>query len=108
MAVTFAENIRAYTSRSFEQPFYIDFWTNVSMQYAILMAETAMWFVLFCPFVSEVVFELEGKHLSWHGFAFALSAAVACVIFCELYKFFVKANIRKWKDGKRAMAKLVF
>ena len=56
MAVTFAENIRAYTSRSFEKPFFQDFFTNTSMQYAILLAEAAMWFVIFCPFVSDVVF----------------------------------------------------
>ena len=66
--MTFSENIRAYTSRSFEQPFYVDFFTNVSMQWAIFMAEAAMWFVLFCPFVSDTVFSLEGKHLDWQGF----------------------------------------
>ena len=39
--------------------------------------------------------------LSLHHQVFALGAAVACVILCELYKFQMKGNIQRWKDDLR-------
>lgn len=42
VGVVFAENIRAYTSRSFENPFYQEIFSNVAMQKAIFLAQVGV------------------------------------------------------------------
>jgi hypothetical protein len=43
ICVVLAENSRAYTSRSFDKPFFVEMCSNSAMQYAILMAQCALW-----------------------------------------------------------------
>ncbi|CAD7972588.1 unnamed protein product [Amoebophrya sp. A120] len=105
VAVVYAENVRAYTSRSFDEPFFVEMFKNTAMQKAIAIAQIALYFVIFIPGLSDAIFELEGVRMSTYedmegetgvGYAFAFGSAAACVLLCELYKFVVKGQIREF------------
>eukprot|EP00392_Amoebophrya_sp_AT5.2_P001172 g1174.t1 len=108
IAVVYAENVRAYTSRSFDEPVWVEMCKNTAMQKAILMAQVALYAVIFLPGLSDTIFELEGLKMSQYvdtegmggvGWALAVGAAVGCVLLCELYKFVVKGQIKAFAQS---------
>ncbi|CAD7969765.1 unnamed protein product [Amoebophrya sp. A25] len=107
IGVVYAENVRAYTSRSFSEPFYKEMFSNSAMQKAIGIAQVALYLVIFIPGLSDAIFELEGAKMSGYedsngnagvGYGFAFGAAASCVCLCELYKLLVKEQIRKFGE----------
>mmetsp|Transcript_119674 Transcript_119674/g.300861 ORF Transcript_119674/g.300861 Transcript_119674/m.300861 type:complete len:310 (+) Transcript_119674:2-931(+) len=85
ISLVWSENVRAYTSRSFDQPVWKDTFANKYMQRAIGIALVAMFLAVLLPGLSHVL-ELHGIHIGWEGWLAAFVGAVACLILCELYK----------------------
>lgn len=109
IAVVWAENIRAYCSRSFTRPIFIQMFQNAAMQKAVGIAEVALVFVVFfLPFVGfENVMGLDAsKILSWEGFGLALMGPFLTVVGCEIYKFVSKAQIKAYADKVRRQLEL--
>jgi len=95
ISLVWSENVRAYTSRSFTEPVYLDMFGNKSMQYAIGFAQLALYVALFTPVLSTQVFELFGTKLGWEGWVAALTGAIGTLILCEVYKLFSRRYDRK-------------
>merc|ERR1719281_1532174 len=55
ISLVLSENVRAYTSRSFDKPVWTDLWKNKQMQMAIVMAQVALLLAVFVPGVTTVL-----------------------------------------------------
>merc|ERR1711988_814521 len=86
ISLVFSENVRSYTSRSFDKPIWRNLCGNPQMQWAILLAQVAMFSAVLIPFFSEDILGLRGMHIGWWGWAVALAGPVATLILCELCK----------------------
>merc|ERR1719401_346935 len=86
ISLVFSENVRSYTSRSFDKPIWVNLCGNVSMQKAILLAQIAMFSAVMIPFFSEEILSLRGRHIGWWGWGVAFVGPVATLILCELCK----------------------
>merc|ERR1711904_340190 len=85
IALVWSENVRAYTSRSFDQLFVVDLLSNRYMQRAIGLAQAALYLALFLPGLSDVL-GLKGVEIDWKGWLAALLGAVATLVLCEASK----------------------
>jgi potassium/sodium efflux P-type ATPase len=104
ICVVFCENIRAYTSRSFDKPVYVGCLDNKAMQRAIFMAQVCLYIVIFTPFLSDTIMTLGGVDLLFNapiGFVYAVIGAIACLIMCEVYKVVVAIQVKNFKDTLR-------
>jgi len=105
VCVVFCENIRAYTSRSFDMPVYKGCLDNKAMQRAIFMAQVCLYIVIFLPVLSDTIMTLGGTDLLFNkpeGFVFAVIGAIACLALCEIYKVIVAIQVKSFKDKLRA------
>jgi len=100
IGVVWSENIRAYTSRSFDKPFFYQMFANVAMQKAISIAQVALYFIIFILPLGGVtvraVFKLDAIEMSQddaYGWLLAFFGAFFCLVGCECYKFVAKAQI---------------
>merc|ERR1712093_47592 len=85
IALVWSENVRAYTSRSFDKLFVVDILSNKHMQRAIGLAQAALYLALFLPGLSDIL-ELEGVEIDSMGWLAALVGAVATLVLCEASK----------------------
>jgi len=97
ISLVWAEGLRAYTSRSFDQPVWKRTFANPSMNKAVLLAQVTLFMALFIPGLNSVldlyVYEIHG----W-GWFLALVGAVSCLVLCEVYKFFTRHHINSGYD----------
>lgn len=94
ISLVWAENLRAYTSRSFEEGVWVKTFANPSMNKAILMAQAALYTALFLPGLNTVL-GLYVYEIHWWGWILAAMGALMCMIFCEIYKMVSKNFIGK-------------
>ena len=87
ISLVWAENFRAYCSRSFETPVWYNTFNNPSMNKAILMAQVSLYVALFIPGLNEDVLGLYVYEIHGFGWFIAFIGAISCLVFCELYKF---------------------
>jgi magnesium-transporting ATPase (P-type) len=92
IALVWAENFRAYASRSFDKPFFVNVLGNKYMQYAACSAQLALYAAVLVPGFSDKVLELRGLYIGAWGWLFALSGPLGTMILCELFKFLVTAR----------------
>merc|ERR1711907_8513 len=85
IALVWSENVRAYTSRSFDKLFVVDLLSNKHMQHAIGLAQAALYLALFLPGLSDVL-GLQGIEIDSKGWFAALVGAIATLVFCEASK----------------------
>merc|ERR1712025_1130057 len=85
IALVWSENVRAYTSRSFDKLFIVDLLSNGHMQRAIALAQGALYLALFAPGLSDVL-GLKGIEIDWKGWVAALFGAVATLLLCGASK----------------------
>merc|ERR1719217_480187 len=85
IALVGSENVRAYTSRSFDKLFIVDLLSNKHMQRAIGLAQAALYLALFLPGLSDVL-GLHGVDIDLKGWIAALLGAVATLVLCEASK----------------------
>jgi len=97
ISVVWSENVRAYTSRSFDRPFFVDLLTNKAMQKAIGLAQAALYVVIFTPVISKDIFGLEGGIIGPEGWVIAIAGSVVSLVLCELYKFVSKEQIKRFR-----------
>jgi len=91
IALVWSENFRAYASRSFDQPFFVNLFGNKYMQYAVASAQVALYAAVLIPGFSDKVLELKGIDIGWWGWLVALAGPVGTLIVCELFKLCVTA-----------------
>jgi magnesium-transporting ATPase (P-type) len=85
ISLVWSENIRAYTSRSFNRCVCHDLLSNWYMQRAIAIAQLALYAAVLFPPLAGVL-GLQGLKIGWEGWAAAAVGAVACLVLCEFYK----------------------
>merc|ERR1719195_2232528 len=76
ISLVWSENVRSYTSRSFDQPVWVNLWGNVQMQKAIIMAQIALYLAVLLPFFSDQILGLRGTAIGLKGWAIALAGPV--------------------------------
>jgi len=101
ISLVWSENVRAYTSRSFERPFWVELLRNVQMQKAILSAQVALYGAIFIPGLSNKILKLRGAHIGIEGWVAALLGACGCLVLCELYKLVTGWQKRKFEAKLR-------
>lgn len=99
ISVVWSENVRAYTSRSFDRPFFENLLSNTAMQKAIGLAQTALYVVIFTPVISKDIFGLEGGNIGAYGWILAIAGSIFCLLFCELYKFVSREQIKRFRKS---------
>merc|ERR1719367_2576923 len=92
ISLVWSENVRSYTSRSFDQPVWINFLGNVQMQKAICMAQVALYVAVLVPVFSDMILGLRGVEVGFYGWLLALIGPVGCVVLCEICKLLTKAQ----------------
>jgi magnesium-transporting ATPase (P-type) len=97
ISLVFCENVRAYTSRSFDKPVWKNLLGNPTMQKAVLMAQAAMLVAVLVPYLSEDILELQGRHIGWFGWLLTLAGPIATVIICELCKLITACQMRSYQ-----------
>merc|ERR1719359_1395921 len=97
ISVVWSENVRAYTSRSFDRPFFEQMFSNTAMQKAISLAQAALYLVIFTPVLSSDIFGLEGAICGADGWILAIAGSFFCLLFCELYKFISREQIKNFR-----------
>jgi len=90
IALVWAEGFRAYVSRSFENPVWVDTFANPSMNKAVALAQVTLMAALFIPGLSDTVLGLYVHEIHGFGWFLALCGSVACLVFCELFKCWSK------------------
>ena len=104
IALVWAENFRAFSSRSFENGVWVGMFSNPSMNKAILMAQISLYIALWLPGLNEVL-GLYVDEIHGFGWAIAIMGAFSCLIGCECYKmiaknFIGKAELANYSDEK--------
>jgi potassium/sodium efflux P-type ATPase len=94
ISLVFCENVRSYTSRSFDQPIWRNLCGNMEMHKAIIMAQVAMWAAVLIPGFSEKILELRGLHIGAWGYLVALIGPIATLVLCELCKIVTGIQMR--------------
>jgi magnesium-transporting ATPase (P-type) len=92
ISLVWAEGVRAYCSRSFENPIWVDTFSNTSMNKAVLLAQITLFIALYLPGLNHVLGLYVDEIHGW-GWFIAFQGAVACGVGCELYKFVAKQFI---------------
>merc|ERR1712149_145980 len=100
ISLVLSENVRAYTSRSFDKPVWIDLWTNKQMQLAIIMAQVALLLAIFTPGLTTVLGH-AGSEIGAKGWGIAFVGPVLTLILCEMYKIVVASQIKRFNDRVR-------
>merc|ERR1712118_383383 len=104
IALVWSENVRAYTSRSFDKFFVVELLSNKHMHRAIGLAQAALYLALFLPGLSDVL-ELKGIEIDWKGWVAALRGAIGTLVLCEASKLVRQLiTVQKMKDGAAANA----
>ena len=86
ISLVWAEGFRAYCSRSFENPVWVNTFNNPSMNKAVAMAQVTLMIALFLPGLNEDVLGLYVYEIQGFGWFLAFIGAFSCLVFCELYK----------------------
>jgi len=94
ISLVFCENVRSYTSRSFDQPIWRNLCGNMDMHKAIILAQLALWAAVLIPGFSDTILELRGLHIGGWGYLVALTGPVATLVLCELCKIFTGFQMR--------------
>merc|ERR1711865_184056 len=90
IALVWAEGFRAYVSRSFENPVWVDTFANPSMNKAVLLAQLTLGLALFIPGLSDSVLGLYVYEIHGFGWFLAAMGSISCLVFCELFKCWSK------------------
>merc|ERR1712241_1408388 len=90
ISLVWSENVRSYTSRSFDQPVWVNFLGNEQMQKAIVMAQVCLYLAVLVPYFSDMILGLRGVAVGIYGWLLAVVGPVGCVVLCELCKVITK------------------
>mmetsp|Transcript_19819 Transcript_19819/g.50673 ORF Transcript_19819/g.50673 Transcript_19819/m.50673 type:complete len:314 (+) Transcript_19819:2-943(+) len=115
ISLVWSENVRAYTSRSFNRPVCCEMFSNKHMQRAIGIAEVALFAAVLLPGLTDVL-GLRGMDIGREGWLVAFIGAVSTMVLCEIYKVVLRlqrhicggadAGEKKEQDAKASKSKL--
>jgi len=97
IALVWSENVRSYTSRSFDKPVWRDMFGNRHMQKAIFLAQVCLYAAVLIPFFSDEILGLSGMSIGGHGWAGALLGPIACLVLCEVVKPITGYQMRQYQ-----------
>jgi len=95
ISLVLCENVRSYTSRSFDKPIWQNLCGNNAMHCAIILAQLALYTAVLVPFFSDKILELDGTKIGLWGWGVAALGPVATLILCELCKLVTGFQIRQ-------------
>jgi len=98
ISLVWSENVRSYTSRSFDQPVWVNLFGNLQMQKAICMAQVALYLAVLLPVFSDLILGLRGVAVGLYGWMLALLGPVGCVVLCELCKLLTKMQKQQYQE----------
>eukprot|EP00405_Crypthecodinium_cohnii_P035042 CAMPEP_0206528792 /NCGR_PEP_ID=MMETSP0325_2-20121206/2195_1 /ASSEMBLY_ACC=CAM_ASM_000347 /TAXON_ID=2866 /ORGANISM="Crypthecodinium cohnii, Strain Seligo" /LENGTH=1136 /DNA_ID=CAMNT_0054024541 /DNA_START=72 /DNA_END=3483 /DNA_ORIENTATION=+ len=98
ISLVWSENVRSYTSRSFNKPIWHDFLGNKNMQKAIIMAQMCLYAAVLIPFFSTEILQLRGIAIGFFGWILALVGPVGCLVLCEAGKLFTGWQMKQYQD----------
>jgi len=98
ISLVFCENVRSYTSRSFDQPVWRNFCGNMEMHKAIVVAQLALWVAVLIPWFSDKILGLRGLEIGGWGYLMALAGPAATLILCELIKVVTAFQMRMYQQ----------
>merc|ERR1719362_1381819 len=98
ISLVWSENVRSYTSRSFDQPVWVNLLGNLQMQKAICMAQVCLYVAVLCPVFSDMILGLRGLAVGAYGWLLALLGPVGCVVLCELCKLITKMQKQQYQE----------
>jgi len=94
ISLVFCENVRAYVSRSFDKPVWVNMFGNPCMQLAVVLAIACMMLAIFCPFLSDQILSLRGWTIGVWGWLIALAGPLITLVLCELFKLVTACQMR--------------
>merc|ERR1712190_610092 len=100
IALVWSENVRAYCSRSFDQPICKKLCANTIMQIAVVIAQFALYIAVLMPFFSDKILELLGTSIGAWGWGVALIGPVGTLVLCEACKIMTKYQMRAYERKK--------
>jgi len=96
ISLVFAENVRAYTSRSFDRPFWQGLLSNASMQKAVVIAQVCLYAAVLIPYFSSEILGLWGVGIGGWGWGLALAGPVATLLLCEACKVITRYQMKQY------------
>merc|ERR1711957_1000045 len=95
ISLVWSENVRSYTSRSFDKPIWENILGNKNMQKAIVLAQVCLYAAVLVPYFSDMILKLRGVAVGIFGWGLALAGPVACLVLCEAAK-----KITAWQKSQ--------
>lgn len=97
ISLVFSENVRSYTSRSFDQPIWRNLCGNPDMHKAIVLAQFALYTAVLVPFFSEEILGLRGRDIGLWGWGVALLGPIATLVLCEFSKIITHLQMDRYQ-----------
>merc|ERR1712228_235889 len=97
ISLVYSENIRAYISRSFNRPVWSQLCANITMLYAVVLAQIALYIAVLVPYFSDTILELNGRNIGGWGWGVAFLGPLSCLALCECYKVVTHFQIQNYQ-----------
>eukprot|EP00445_Apocalathium_hangoei_P004070 CAMPEP_0203847722 /NCGR_PEP_ID=MMETSP0359-20131031/5172_1 /ASSEMBLY_ACC=CAM_ASM_000338 /TAXON_ID=268821 /ORGANISM="Scrippsiella Hangoei, Strain SHTV-5" /LENGTH=1090 /DNA_ID=CAMNT_0050763217 /DNA_START=48 /DNA_END=3320 /DNA_ORIENTATION=- len=98
ISLVWAENVRSYTSRSFDKPVWKDVFGNKNMQKAIFLAQLCLYLAVLVPFFSTEILKLRGIDIGPFGWLLALVGPIGCLVLCEACKLITGYQMKQYQE----------
>merc|ERR1712194_866861 len=99
ISLVWSENVRSYTSRSFDRPVWENVLANKQMQKATLLAQACLYAAVLIPYFSDKILQLRGIAIGIQGWLLALIGPVGCVVLCEIAKLQTKHQKEQYQQA---------
>jgi len=100
IALVWSENFRAYASRSFDRPVWVNLCGNKYMQLALVSAQVALYVAVLVPGFSDKILELRGTSIGLWGWLFAFVGPLGTVVLCEVFKLVTARQMHAYESTK--------
>jgi potassium/sodium efflux P-type ATPase len=110
ISLVWAEGFRAYVSRSFENGFWVDTFSNPDMNKAVGLAQVTLFIALFLPGLSDSVLGLYPMEIHGFGWFLAIMGSLSCLVICEAFKCYSKrfvetGELAGYEEGEDGIAR---
>mmetsp|Transcript_19825 Transcript_19825/g.50693 ORF Transcript_19825/g.50693 Transcript_19825/m.50693 type:complete len:1086 (+) Transcript_19825:111-3368(+) len=99
ISLVWSENVRSYTSRSFDKPVWNNVLGNVNMQKAIILAQICLYAAVLIPGFSDSILQLRGVAVGAQGWLLALLGPLGTLVLCEACKLITAYQVREYQGG---------
>jgi magnesium-transporting ATPase (P-type) len=102
VSLVWSENVRSYTSRSFDKPVWRNVFGNSQMQKAIFLAQFCLYVAVLVPYFSDKILKLDGIAIGHEGWLLALAGPLGCLVLCEACKVITAWQMRRYQRSLAA------